>query len=340
MNQGDRVRLEVAAQRHLRSPIDTLLQVFDEAGQLVAENDDGEMFQGECTHDFVPFDSYLVFTAKKQGDYFVCVREQSGFSGPGAAYQLTVEDDSPDFKLFQWPDAVPVWGPGVTSAFVVETHRLGGLDADIELSVEGLPDGWTGSVTSAISRDYRPPRGAFGHKSFLTITAPQDAPIGAVATFHVVGRARVGDRLIERRAQPLTQYLWSEPNRFRYSPIARAVVAPPTGLRLESPVSQVKAAQGEEVSVPIRIDAASGGAAGKFTLSVNEAKSHFKCSLGVPVTVSAEQGQAAVEIPLAADFPPGPHWILISDSWASETRKGLPGPCTRLIRLDVSPRGK
>lgn len=348
LKKNESITLSVMAQRHLRSPVDTLIEVFDQSQTLVASNDDGAIFKGECTHDFVPFDSFLVFNPKKRGEYTIRISEQSGSGGPRCVYRLTAKRTRPDFRLFQWPDAVPVFGPGSTSAFVVETHRFGGLKSDVTISVEGLPAGWKASTSTAAVSQYRDPRGAFGHKVFVTITAPENAAPGTMAPFQVVGRAMAGKVHIEHSAQPLTLYLWQEPNHFRFSPVSRAVVAPARSPALSSQVKSVTAKAGQTVDVPIRVSQVGGQTPASMSFSINRATTHFKCSVGAPVTVSVgdggsvgergsvgEGGQASVPLKVPASFKPGTYEFVIADAWNSETRKGLPGPCTQLVRLIV-----
>ncbi|MBM4068767.1 MAG: hypothetical protein FJ271_07460 [Planctomycetes bacterium] len=139
LKKGEGMLLSTTAQRHLRSPVDTLIEVFDEAGKKLAEDDDGTLFAGQCAHDFKSADSWLPFTAPKDGKYLIRISDQNGTGGPSAIYRLTAEPLRPDFMLYQWPDAGPIWGPGSTAAFVVQLHHWGNLDAEIELKVEGLP---------------------------------------------------------------------------------------------------------------------------------------------------------------------------------------------------------
>ena len=106
----EKLLLDVLAQRHLRSPVDTLLEVYDAEGKLLTENDDSELLLSEVNHEFVPFDSQLSFQARQTGPHFVKLSEQSGAGGPRAVYRLNIRADKPDFALYQWPDAVPVWG--------------------------------------------------------------------------------------------------------------------------------------------------------------------------------------------------------------------------------------
>lgn len=335
LKKGDGITLDIMAQRHLRSPVDMLVEVFDAKRNLITSNDDGIVYQGECTHDFVPFDSFLPFRAKKSGTFLFRVSEQSGASGPRCVYRLTATRLEPDFRIYQWPDTVAVWGPGSTAGFVVETHRLGGLKADVELHIEGLPDGWTGSTSNVYASQYRDPRGAFGHKVFLTITAPPTASVGDMVSFKVVGTATQDGRTIQRTAQALTHYSWGEPHRFRYSSQSRIIVCAPAGQPLASSIAEITAKPGDMVEIPVRVNPQSDNEAGKLRLSVNRATTHFKCSIGAPVNVSVTNGEAAVPINIPSSYKPGIYEVLISHVWASETRKGLPGPCTRVIRVRV-----
>ena len=132
--------------------------------------------------------------------------------------------------MIQFPDGVPIWGPGSTASFLVKIERQSGLDADIELSVEGLPENWT---SSRHTNTWKAPQSStyYTTKQFLTITVPPGAQPGTVSTFRVVGRAKVGERMIERTAQPLTLYYSSDTGFFRISATARAAVARPQARR-------------------------------------------------------------------------------------------------------------
>ncbi len=335
LEKGQAVTLEIMAQRHLRSPVDTLIEIFDAAGKAVAQNDDGALFGGECTHDFVPFDSRIEFAPKAAGEYFVRVSEQSGSFGKRAVYRLSVYKTAPNFRIFQWPDAVPIWGSGSSTAFVIETHRLGGFKEDVELTVEGLPAGWTGSTVRSQIHEYRVPVRAAGQKSLLTITAPKEALPGTVVNFRVVGRSRVVGREITRTAQSLTLYMWQEPNHFRISPLARAVVAPPQAFRLVSETDAITAKPGDKINVPIRVEPTGDKMPAKLSVSINRGQARFVCTDGAQIPLTGAGPTYMVPFTIPAKLKPGTYGITIADAWSSETRKGLPGPCTRLIRLTI-----
>lgn len=336
LQKGQKVTLAIVAQQRLRAPVDTLIEVYDESGERVASNDDGALFGGECSHDFVTFDSRLEFTAKTAGEHTVKVSEQSGTFGKRAVFRLSIFETVPDFRIYQWPDAVPIWGAGSSTAFVVETHRMGGLKEDVELTVVGLPEGWMGSVSYSLNDEYRVPQRALGQKTLLTVTAPSDAKVGDTVEFQVVGRAVTDNREIIHKAESLTLHMWQEPNHFRLSPISRAAVAPPQTLVIQSVTSQLSAKAGEKINIPIRIDAPGGKLPKSLSVSVNRGLAHFKCALGPQVSVTGTGSDFTIPITLPTTMKPGRYGITIADAWSSETRKGLPGPCTPLIRLVVT----
>ncbi|MBL8828215.1 MAG: PPC domain-containing protein, partial [Planctomycetaceae bacterium] len=210
LGKKQRVRLDLVAQRFLREGVDTLLEVYDAEGTLLATNDDVSLTDVEVQHDFEPFDSGLTFDSTKAGRYLVKVSEQTGAAGHRAAYRLTSFEPQPEFALQHWPDAVPIWGPGSTAAFIVTVDRQAVVgQKDITLTVEDLPPGWKGStsvslgVLPGVARNH-------GRRVLMTITAPRDVPVGTIATFRVVGRVEVSGKVIERVAQPVTTYITTD----------------------------------------------------------------------------------------------------------------------------------
>lgn len=336
------VLLQTVAQRHLGSPVDTSLEVYDAMGRLVLENDDGRPFGNECLHDFESFDSWLQFTPATPGDYFVRVRDQGNAAGARAIYRLMVTLLEPDYELYQWPDAVPIWGPGTTATFVVQQLSWAVMDAPIELRVEGLPTGWKSSVSSIPPATFTPYGGSnYGIKALVAITAPADAPIGTLAPFRVFGKAVLGGRTIEHEAQPLTLLGNSHNDRMhlRFSPQARAVIAPPLDSSLETTVSELTVEQGQRVEIPVafRRDPKS-----KVQMSVTLDGQTVAASTAwqPPFPLAADQSQVLLPVTVGADRPPGTYGVVISRSWASDLRAGRPGPCTTMIKLHVVAPGK
>jgi hypothetical protein len=277
-----------------------------------------------------------VITGPDDGVCYVAVREQTGSFGPRAVYHLSITPIDPAPTLHVWPDAVAVWGPGSTAAFVVTVDRRAFNPNDFELSVEGLPAGWIGSTSLA-------PLANPSKRALMTITAPEDSKPGDVAAFSVVarpvdpktGKPKPQDAATVYRVQPLTAFLSTDRQYCRVSPQARAAVARDVGLRLESTGPTLKVAKGESGSLDVRVTRAN---LSELRYSVNLGGASFKCNMGVPQTAPVKNGIATVRIP-CENLVAGKHPIVVSLAWDSEFRKGMPGPCTSIVLLEIVEAG-
>lgn len=332
----DVVQLETFGHRFLRSPVDTLVRVYDPAGKIIAENDDDPAQSGyESIHDYQTTDSKLKFTPEQSGDHWLEVRQQGEVFGPRAVYRLIAGPMEPDIELIHFPDGVPIWGPGSTAAFLVKLERTR-VFSDVELSVEGLPEGWIGSKSVFLGKSRERSVNPHDSKAFLTITAPSDARPGDVAKFHVVGRAIQKDGPpIVRRALPLTLFYTSDTGFFRVTPQPYAAVAMPQGPWLEAITSEIEVVHGGSTKIPVRV---CGEAVSEMAVNVNLANSGVACGVGPPQTLPVRNGQIEVPLKLNEQTPPGTFGIVVAGSWRSDIRAGMPGPCTSLIQLHVRPK--
>jgi hypothetical protein len=226
----------------------------------------------------------------------------------------------------------------------VKVNRYNSLDGDITLAVEGLPSGWVGSQTVCRSHASQP-RQEPSLYYFLTITAPPGAKPGDATSFRVVGRSEVKGRVLERVAQPLTLYYTSDVGFFRSTPVARAVVTRPQAPWLTSPVKSLSATTAGTVTIPLEIhDPAPAGADAprpdkfdRIDLTADLAASGVATALAIPQTVPIKDGKAALQFQLGDQIRPGRYGITVSLRWRSDIRIGMPGPCTPLLMLDVTP---
>lgn len=328
---GQKIHVETISQRYLRLPVDTFVQVFDANGKLLGENDDGIAIDYMSIHDYVSPDSQLTVSATTDGELLIRVIDQSGTVGPRSSYQLRAKEAVPDFSLYQFPDGVPIWGPGSTAALVVKVDRgPAGFEEDIELSVEGLPAGWQGGSTTCPGKQPH-----FGKHRFLTITAPADAAVGTLVPFRVVGRARIGDKTIERVAQPMTLYYSSDTGFFRITPVSRAVVAKPQGPWLSATSREFTVTAGGTVDIPVNVHGLQGETS--LALVPNAGMINVGCGLNAPRTVSVDGGIAKLPLTVSNELmPPGTYDVIVARSWRSDIRIGMPGPCTPPIRIHVT----
>jgi len=339
LKKGQGVLIEVAAQRHVRSPVDTHLMVTDAKGTMLAENDDGDLFSGQCEHDFPSGDSRLEFTAPADGDFFIRLTDQNGTAGPLALYRLTIAPLVPDFRLNQWPDAVPIWGPGTTASFVVQVQRWGGLKGDIKLRIEGLPPGWKGSVGIAQQDTYYAPRHGLNQKALMTITAPANAKVGDLAAFRVIGRLEADGKAIEREAWPQTLLGSSHTDRMhlRYSPVARAAVAPPLDSRIEAGVKELTVKIGEKATIPVKVFR-TPGMTNPISISIDGEAPGAGSAWRTPLTLKPDENEVQLSLEITTERRPGTYGIVVCRGWAADLRAGRPGPCSELILLTVKPK--
>ncbi|HVX63445.1 MAG TPA: PPC domain-containing protein [Pirellulales bacterium] len=332
--EKESIVLETTAQRYLRSPVDTLVELYDGEGKKLAENDDGFPLDYVSMHDYRVSDSRLSFTAPAAGDYLIRVSDQSGGGGKRAVYRLSVKRQEPDFELYLYPDGVPVWGPGATAALLVKVVRFDQMDGDIAISLDGLPPGWTSSQAVSRSRGSTPPQDPLPYV-FLTLTAPAHAQPGDLAPLRVVGRAEVNGRTLERTARPLTWYYTSDTGFFRLTPTARAAVTLPQGPSLRAVSGEFSAKVGQTVNIPVEI--AGPADATQIDLTADMAGPGVATALCAPQTVPIRNGQAELPLKLPDHLRPGRYGVTVSLRWRSDIRIGMPGPCTQLIQLQVVP---
>ncbi len=185
--KGQKLLLEVQARR-LDSPLDSILTLYNEKREVVAENDDWtDPLESQLTHHA---DSHLVYTVPAAGDYSLRLRDIQGKGGEEYAYRLLIAPPKPDFALRITPDN-PRLGQGDTAAITVTALRRDEFAGDIALSVEDLPPGY------ASSEGLIPAGQTEGR---LTITAPPDATPGILSPT-IVGTATVGKESVRRRAE-------------------------------------------------------------------------------------------------------------------------------------------
>jgi len=323
---GRRVQATIHAQRLLRSPVDTLLEAFGPAGEFLQSNDDLVPAERDRLYDFQTFDSQVTFVAPTAGDYYLRVGEQTGASGPRAVYHLEIAEPATDVAAFAWPDGVPIWGPGGTAAFLVTLDRRG-VKRDVELAIEGLPAGWAAPKVLA-SGDVNRAR------VLMTITASPTAEVGDIAEFRVTATSPGGGGPVTTLVQPLTDYMSDDDRELcRWSPVMRAVVARDVGLRLTAKTPELRVPAGGRGELAVGVE---GAPPGEFTASVNLATDQIQLALSPPQKLPLVDGVMRVAIP-CENLAPGIYPIVVAQAWVSETRQGMPGPCTPIVHLHVVP---
>jgi len=128
--------------RRLNSPLDSVLDIYNEKGGRLATNDDSG---GP--------DSYLRWKAPADGEYLVSVHDQLNRGGPNFVYRLEVTGVQP--ALTAWLPAITInqnqdrrqiaVPKGNRYAYLVRVKRAD-VAGDVQLQPEGLPEGVTAAV--------------------------------------------------------------------------------------------------------------------------------------------------------------------------------------------------
>ena len=180
--------------RRLRSPMDSVLEVFDASGHSIASNDDA---QGA--------DSSLKFTPSETTNYFMRVRDTLGQGGRDFVYRVEVTPVEPGVTL-KIPEVsrndtqsrqyiVVPRGNRFVTLISAKRANFGG---DLDFHIEGLPQGVT-MLADTMPRNVE--------QMPLVFEAAADAPIGCKlldltatgtnGTSQVIGKFRQDAELVE-----------------------------------------------------------------------------------------------------------------------------------------------
>ena len=170
--KGKAVRFEVKARRFgtaLQSSLDSVLDVLDQKGTVLANND-----------DTFGKDAMLTFTPPADGEYVLRIRDLNSKGGDTAVYYIEADWVKPDFTLRCDPDKAMI-GPGSSTAWYVHVVRTNGFTGPVKIEVQGLPKGVSATplvIPSAMTQ------------GLIVLTAAPDAPVDA-ANVRIIGTASI-----------------------------------------------------------------------------------------------------------------------------------------------------
>ncbi|MCX7699731.1 MAG: hypothetical protein N2039_02530 [Gemmataceae bacterium] len=228
----------------------------DPKANPLAEQDDPR----ELLHPFQFFNrtadpSPLTFTAPADGNYWIVVgaRDSATEYGPRQLYRLTITPPQPDFRLVVMPSSpmrpeAGVLHAGGELALDVFLDRRDGMNAPVDLSVDGLPAGVT-CPPQRLAPNQR--------HAVLVLSAAADAPPDE-AVLTVKGTAMIGGQPVTREARPAT-IVWAgqAPQQPVLSRMDRQLVIairdkPPFRLTVQPAELTIK--QGDKANLQIQIE--------------------------------------------------------------------------------------
>ena len=303
---GQRLVAEVTARR-LGSPLDSVLRLFDPAGQLVAMNDDQpDLASALNTHHA---DSYLSLALPVGGEYRLTLSDAQAGGGPDHVYRLRLSAPRPDFELRLTPASVTL-RPGACAAVTAYAVRRDGFDGEIRLALADAPAGfWLAGATIAAGAD----------RARFTIGAPPQAFAEPVA-LGLTGQAQLGGQTVTRPVVPAVDRMQA----FSYHHLVpalelRAAVIgrfrPGAMMRVQAP-SPLRLTPGRRQTVQVAVPAGPGLASISYELS--EPPSGIRL-------VTLAPGSLAIEADATAKV--GQRGNLIIEVWGQPaTAPGEPTP--------------
>lgn len=236
---------------------------------------------------------------------------------PRNVYRLVIRKAAPDFALVGWAlhmelrngDRNALSKPialrgGATMALEVIAFRRDGFDGDIELVMEGLPEGVTARGLKIRSGESR---------GVMLVTAAEDAPRGfSNATFY--GRAVVGGTEVTRPCR-MASMAWPVPDAWGEFPSPRLVADVPVsvGGADRAPLTIAPAAAGafevtagEKLTIPL-VHTRRGEFSGA-TLQLRTMGAGFDAAPQFDVPLSADRSEAVLDT-AALKTPPGDYAV-------------------------------
>lgn len=230
--------------------IDTVLELFDTEGKLVAEHDDVMTGQGTVIGN--P-DSSLFYVPEQDGPLKLIVRDRTGRGGPTFQYRLKIKSTRPGFQLLVEPENFTV-PKGHSGELAVLLIRQPGFDDDVEVWVDGLP-GQAETLSGRFRADQFFGPSADGDNVIIPevrfrIEAPDSLSPG-VFPFQVRGRAGTGGPVVEAHTS-----LWVGPPRKRNDirrplPVIAMHVIEPFDARLSIDTTRIALEQDESTELKI-----------------------------------------------------------------------------------------
>ncbi len=174
VQSGQSLVFEVRAQRY-GSPVDSVLRILDAKGKVLANNDDGAFAGGVFNKD-----SRILHRFADAGSYTLEIRNLWATTGENFPYQLSIRPPEPRADLMFVSDNPYVFA-GRTGKIKIAAARVDGLEAEIPLSITGLPEGVTAkpAVIAAGSSEVEIEIDATGARAGITGLIDVRSPLAA-----------------------------------------------------------------------------------------------------------------------------------------------------------------
>lgn len=280
--KGQQLDVRVYARKPLRSPLDSVLVIYNAQGGGIASNDDSG---GP--------DSYLRFAVPADGEYLVSVNDQLKAGGPDYVYrvELTAVQPALTMALPERRQYVPVTltVPKNNRMALMAQAQRANFGGDVNVTVEGLPAGLTAQAIPMLA--------ALSDVPVLYTAAADAQPAGALAD--LIGMPADANIPVVGHLSQLTGLVRGQNNIVVWPHIANrmaAVVAEEIPFKID--IVQPKAPLVRNGSMQLKVVATR--AAG-FTAPISVSMLYNPPGVASSGNIAIAEGQTEALIPLTAN---------------------------------------
>nr|HPN84699.1 2'-5' RNA ligase family protein [Victivallales bacterium] len=193
LEKGADIVFETIARR-LDSPIDSLIQVFDSKGNMLAWNDDMKLPNvGILTQHA---DSHLIFSPKESGKYFIRISDTQSKGGPQFKYLLRIDRPKLDFRVYTTSSSLNSHS-GLAIPIILKVFRFDSFNGEIQIKVSEGPEGMKiDGGTIPAGRD----------EMAITVSIPADTDLG-IHPFKLSAVANFAGETVEREIIPCDEQM-------------------------------------------------------------------------------------------------------------------------------------
>ena len=132
--KGEKYTFEVRARRY-QSSLDPYLRIINLEGKRISENDDLKDFKRSFADSRIEN-----WTVPADGEYAIEIRDMHLRGGASYVYFIEATKAEPHFRLYADTDKT-LLAPGSNGVVYVQVERKNGFTGDVQLHIEGLPEG-------------------------------------------------------------------------------------------------------------------------------------------------------------------------------------------------------
>jgi len=304
--------------RQLRSPLDSVLDLWDARGRHLAGNDDS-----------IGPDSYLRFNVPADGDYCISVRDQQGRGGPTFVYRVEVAPVAPSIS-FTEPEIVRdsqerqtiVIPRGNRYAAMLRVKRES-FDGDFQLRLPGLPAGVT-LQSGSMAADLMP----------VVFEAAPDAVVSATLS-DVLGQPSDPAARVAGGYAQTVDLVYGPPNNYAYlkTNIDRLAVSvaeeAPFRVELEPPAVPIL----EDGQAALKVTAVRKPG---FTGPINVSMLYNPPGVNSQAVVTIPENQASIDLPLNANGDARTKTWQVAVIASADAGQGTVWTSSALVPLTVS----